>query len=343
MWGKFFCLILISMKSKKFYKKLFWLKSNKFQLRCAEYYSFNSTPKADILIIPGLSEFIERYDLVAKHLVNQNFRVAVIDLPGQGLSSRFGSPKTVIHLDKFSNYLDSMHLIIKSLKFGSERPLIFFGHSLGGFLSLYYQTQSNHVKSNYFIKPKFSIAIAPMMGLPVNKFLSTIIIYINRFLYLTNLSNIGFNNNLAAFASFIGFAGKNVVSSVSKASDYWKNKENIDYFGKETSSEALSHFERNINLDTKGPSWNWVSNALMECKGLINDIKNNNMISPTLMIIADDEYVTDPQAQKLAIKLLDRVEQINLPSCRHDILHEKEEVKKKFWCEVDKFMTKNLS
>ena len=102
MWRKFFCLILISMKSKKFYKKLFWLKSNKFKLRCAEYYSFNSTPKADILIIPGLSEFIERYDLVATRLVNQNFRVAVLDLPGQGLSSRFGRPKTVIHLDQFS-------------------------------------------------------------------------------------------------------------------------------------------------------------------------------------------------------------------------------------------------
>jgi len=330
------------MKSTKLYKKLFWLKSNKLKLRCAEYSLFNSTPKADILIIPGLNEFIERYDLVATRLVNQNFRVAVLDLPGQGLSSRFGRPKTVIHLDKFSYYLDSMHLIIKSLKFGIERPLIFFGHSLGGFLSLYYQTQSNHAKLNYLIKPKFSIAMAPMMGLPVNKLLSIIIIFINKFLYLINLSNIGFNNYLAAFASFIGLAGKNVESSVSKASDYWKNKENIDYFGKETSSEALSHFKRNINLDTKGPSWNWVSNALMECKVLIKDIKNNNIKSPILMIIADDEYVTDPEAQKLAIKLLDKVEQINLPSCRHDILHEKEEVKKKFWCAVDNFITKNL-
>ena len=177
-------------------------------MRCAEYSLFNSTPKADILIIPGLSEFIERYDLVATRLVNQNFRVAVLDLPGQGLSSRFGNPKTVIHLDQFSYYLDSMHLIIKSLKFGSERPLIFFGHSLGGFLSLYYQTQSNHANSSYLIKPNFSIVIAPMMGLPVTKLLSIMIIFINKFLHLINFSNIGFNNHLAAFASFIGFAGK---------------------------------------------------------------------------------------------------------------------------------------
>ena len=325
------------MKSIKFYKKLFWLKSNKFKLRCAEYCLFNSTPKADILIIPGLGEFIERYDLVAKRLVNQNFRVAVLDLPGQGLSTRFGIPKTVIHLDQFSYYIDSMHLIIKSLKFGSKRPLIFFGHSLGGFLSLYYQTQSNHVN------PNFSIAMAPMMGLPVSKSLSILIIFINKLLHLINFSNIGFNNHLAAFAAFIGFAGKNVRSSVSKASDYWKDKENINYFGEEVSSEAISHFNQNNDLDTKGPSWNWVSNALKECKVLFDDIKNNSIKSPILMIIADDEYVTDPQAQKLAIKLLDNVEQINLPSCRHDILHEKDEVKKKFWCSVDEFITKNLS
>ena len=325
------------MKSIKFYKKLFWLKSSKFKLRCAEYYLFNCTPKADILIIPGLSEFIERYDLVAERLVNQNFRVAVLDLPGQGLSTRFGNPKTVIHLDKFSYYLESMHLIIKSLKFGSKRPLIFFGHSLGGFLSLYYQTQLNHVN------PNFSIAMAPMMGLPVSKSLSIIIIFINKLLHLINFSNIGFNNHLAAFAAFIGFAGKNVRSSVSKASDYWKDKENINYFGEEASSEAISHFNQNNDLDTKGPSWNWVSNALKECKVLFDDIKNNSIKSPILMIIADDEYVTDPKAQKLAIKLLDNVEQINLPSCRHDILHEKDEVKKKFWCSVDEFIMKNLS
>ena len=145
-----------------------------------------------------------------------------IDAGANYLSVHF---ETVIHLDQFSYYLDSIHLIIKSLKFGSERPLIFFGHSLGGFLSLYYQTQSNHFKSSYLIKPNFSIAMAPMMGLPVTKLLSIMIIFINKFLHLINFSNIGFNNHLAAFSSFIGFAGKKIINKDIRSLSLYK--ENI--------------------------------------------------------------------------------------------------------------------
>ena len=87
------------MSSKNNYKKIFWLKSKDFEVRCVEYYlPNNKIPKGDILIIPGLSEFIERYEKIAERFVKNNYRVAVLDLPGQGLSSRFGNPKTVIHL-----------------------------------------------------------------------------------------------------------------------------------------------------------------------------------------------------------------------------------------------------
>ena len=128
------------MSSKNNYKRIFWLKSKNFEVRCAEYYfPNNKIPKGDILIIPGLSEFIERYNFIADKFVSDNYRVAIIDLPGQGLSTRFGKPKTVIHIEKFKLYLDSISLIINKLEFGKNSPLIFLGHSLGGFLSLYYQ------------------------------------------------------------------------------------------------------------------------------------------------------------------------------------------------------------
>ena len=108
---------------------------------------------------------------------------------------------------------------MKSLKFGLYRKAIFFGHSLGGLLILYYQIHSKRIDN--FHSSMF-IVMAPMMGLPISNLLAGLTVLINKFLISLNLSNIGINTNLASLASYIGLAGKNVKNSVSKASDYWK-------------------------------------------------------------------------------------------------------------------------
>ena len=77
----------------------------------------------------------------SEKFAKENFRVAIIDLPGQGLSTRFGNPSTVIHVSDFELYFKAMNFLMKSLKFGLYRKTIFFGHSLGGLLILYYQIQ----------------------------------------------------------------------------------------------------------------------------------------------------------------------------------------------------------
>ena len=331
------------MQKGSVYKKTFWLKFEISKIRCSVYFNEKSKKaiKADILIIPGLSEFIERYDFIAEKFAKENFRVAIIDLPGQGLSTRFGNPSTVIHVSDFELYFKAMNFLMKSLKFGLYRKTIFFGHSLGGLLILYYQIHSKKI-DNFFIQPSMFIVMAPMMGLPISNLLAGLTVLINKFLIPLNLSNIGINTNLASIASFIGLAGKNVKNSVSKASDYWKKEENINYYGKETSEEALSYFEENKLLETEGPSWNWVSNAIFYCDKFFKKLTKKNINQPFLLFLADDEKVTDSSSQKKLVQKLSNVEEINLPSCRHDIIHEKEEVKVIFWKAIDNFVKKNL-
>ena len=331
------------MSSNKIYKRIFWIKSKKFKIRCAEFSLLKDKSfKGDILIIPGLSEFIERYEKIAERFVKNNYRVAVLDLPGQGLSSRFGNPETVIHVSKFKLYISSINLIINSLSLGKNAPLIFLGNSLGGFLSLYYQIIAKNSYDNPCSQPSITIAMAPMMGLPLSKNLSFIIIFINKILLLFNSSNIGISNNLASIASFLGIAGSNVKSSVSKSSDYWKNKDNINYYGQKVSEDALKAYNKNNNLETAGPSWNWVSCAIQACNYFFQNIRKINISTPTLILNAEDESVTDPLAQKKLISELKNVEEIVLPSCRHDIIHEKKEVKVLFWSSIEQFLNKHL-
>ena len=105
------------MQKSSVYKKTFWLKFEISKIRCSVYLNEKSKKpiKADILIIPGLSEFIERYDFIAEKFAKENFRVAIIDLPGQGLSTRFGNPSTVIHVSDFELYFKAMNCLMKSL------------------------------------------------------------------------------------------------------------------------------------------------------------------------------------------------------------------------------------
>jgi alpha-beta hydrolase superfamily lysophospholipase len=61
------------------------------------------------------------------------------------------------------------------------------------------------------------------------------------------------------------------------------------------------------------------------------------------MVLADNEYVTDPKVQKKAVNLFKNIEVLNLPSCRHDIFQEKDEVQQLFWKGIDQFIDKNKS
>ena len=324
-------------------QRRFWIQDKLIKIRCSEYTNNSKKPYADILIIPGLSEFIERYDIVAHKFVKRNFRVCIMDLPGQGLSTRFGNPKKVIHIDSFNVYWDAINLLIKSLKLGSVRPFYILGYSLGGFLALGCQIKNRLESNTGFLNPSLTICIAPMMGLPISPIISSITRLCNFLLKYLNLSNIGIPYSLASLVSMMGFAGKNIKVSVSKASQFWENKENIKYYGKEKSIESLSHFQHNNKLDTEGPSWNWVSNAILECELLLNSKELRKLPCSILMVLADNEYVTDPKVQKKAVNLFKNIEVLNLPSCRHDIFQEKDEVQQLFWKGIDQFIDKNKS
>ena len=74
----------------------------------------------------------------------------------------------------------------------------------------------------------------------------------------------------------------------------------------------------------------------------LNNSQKKNINQPVLLFLAEDEKVTDASSQKKLVQKLSNVEEINLPSCRHDIIHEKEEVKVIFWKAIDNFVKKNL-
>ena len=68
--------------------------------------------------------------------------------------------------------------------------------------------------------------------------------------------------------------------------------------------------------------------------------ENVTFTDPTQETEGLDAYV---KAQKKLVKVLKNSQEVVLHSCRHDIIHEKDEVQKIFWDSIDIFLKKNLS
>ena len=63
--------------------------------------------KPMIIILPGLSEFIEKYAILLAPLLKYDVDALILDWPSQGLSGRFLDQRLPVHIDDFDQYLDA--------------------------------------------------------------------------------------------------------------------------------------------------------------------------------------------------------------------------------------------
>jgi alpha-beta hydrolase superfamily lysophospholipase len=93
-----------------------------------------NTPIGVIILVHGLGEHINRYNLWAKRLTNDGWAVLGFDLRGHGRSEgRRGNGNYLSHL----NDIDTIFMFLFEL-FGNI-PKVLYGHSMGGNLALGYE------------------------------------------------------------------------------------------------------------------------------------------------------------------------------------------------------------
>jgi alpha-beta hydrolase superfamily lysophospholipase len=91
-------------------------------------------PWASILLVHGLAEHSGRYDPVGRHLATAGVETEAVDLRGFGGS---GGPRASI--DRWSQLHDDVEERLVALRAGApSRPLVLYGHSLGGLVVLGY-------------------------------------------------------------------------------------------------------------------------------------------------------------------------------------------------------------
>jgi len=110
-----------------------------------------------IILLPGLSEFCEKYYETANFFINHGYDILVIDWAFQGRSTRFNPNPHKRHSDGYDADINDLKLILDQHK-RKNTPMFMLGHSMGGHIGLRFLSQYPH----YFQAASFS---APMIGI----------------------------------------------------------------------------------------------------------------------------------------------------------------------------------
>ena len=90
----------VQTEDRKFIRYGYWEKGN----------------KATVIILPGRTEYIEKYNTVIQEFLDRNFSVLCIDWRGQGLSQRPHGRTDIGHVKDFFEYQIDLETILEHLK-----------------------------------------------------------------------------------------------------------------------------------------------------------------------------------------------------------------------------------
>ena len=118
-----------------------------------------------VLILPGRTEYIEKYGLVLADLAAAGRGALVVDWRGQGLADRALADPLKGHVGSFAEYQRDLDAVLSAAAELAPGPLMWLAHSMGGCIAL-----SGLMRG---LRPGAVAFSAPMLGLAQPKALTT--------------------------------------------------------------------------------------------------------------------------------------------------------------------------
>lgn len=197
-----------------------------------------------VLLVPGRTEYVEKYGRAARDLRARGFATLVIDLRGQGLADRPLQDRLTGHVGDFAEYqLDIDAMLEFAVARGLPQPYYLMSHSMGGCIALRATLRGLAIKAAAFSAPMWGISIAAWLR-PAALALSTAA----RWFGIDGKYAPGTGPKTYVVAQ--DFAGNTLTS----------DREMWDYMR----TQALAQ----PDLTLGGPSLGWLNAALAECGAL---------------------------------------------------------------------------
>jgi lysophospholipase len=265
--------------------------------------------KGTVFLLPGRTEYIEKYGQAVGDLAQRGYAAIVIDVRGQGLSQRACDDAMVGHVDDFAEYQRDIETMVDTAqRHGLPQPYFLLSHSMGGCIAL-----RTLMGAHPFRAAAFS---APMLGLAISAWLRPFAGVIG-----TVSSLLGMDHSYApgtgakTYVLDTGFAG-NVLTS---DAEMWRYMQD----------QAAAHPE----LSLGGPSVAWVRAALLECHAL--SLLPSPML-PCYCALGTAEKVVNPMPIHARMAIWPQGQLEMYPGAEHEIMMEPPAARARFFDAVDR-------
>lgn len=200
--------------------------------------------RGTVFLLPGRSEYIEKYGRTASDLAARGYATISIDWRGQGLADRLLGDPHLGHVEAFSDYQHDLQTMIAAAReHGLPEPWMILAHSMGGCIALRALTKGHTFSAAAFSAPMWGISIAPSL----RRFAKTVPRVVSR---------MGFGNRYAPTTSGASY----LLTADFDANTLTTDRGMWDYMVRQAAAQP--------RFRLGGPSVTWLARALEETRAL---------------------------------------------------------------------------
>jgi lysophospholipase len=266
-------------------------------------------PRGTALILPGRTEYAEKYGRVMSRLGALGLGSVVIDWRGQGLSTRAAGPTG--HVGDFAEFARDLALVLAHADVAAlPGPRLLLAHSMGGCIGLRALLAGLPVQAAVLSAPMWGLALSPSAERLARLLARTMPVF-----------GCGRWRAPGAGRGFYvldqPFAG-NVLTA-----------------DPEHYSWMRSHLASHPALGLGGPSYGWLRAAFRAMDALA-PLPAPGL--PALAFVGGDEAVVAPAAIRARLAHWPDGALVELPGARHEVLMETPAVQERVWAEIGAFL-----
>lgn len=267
--------------------------------------------RGTVLLLPGRTEYIEKYGRMVAKLQERDLNVVVIDWRGQGLSFRHDGRRDRGYVESFQHYQQDILAAINASEITAlQGPKLLFSHSMGGCIGLRSLVDGLDVEAAVFSSPMWGFSASTK-----DKLLLSAVNILGR--------PFGAHKSLVPGTEPTYYAAVN------------------PFEGNELTNDAnhyamfQSHLNAQPDLGLGGPTIHWAVEAIKEMNALMRasvpDI-------PILTFLGTQEIVVDGEAIKSRAPTFSNTRFEIIDDGKHEIWMETPEIQTQVWDITDQFL-----
>jgi len=263
-----------------------------------------SATRGTVVVLPGRTEFIEKYFEVIDQLLERGFCAASLDWRGQGLSDRPLRNPHKGHVEHFDLYVsDLVHFLEDFVEPACPGPYHALAHSMGGAIALrYLRARPASFSSAVFSAPMWGIGRSSRPG-PMLRAL----------IELTNACGLG--------EYYVPGTGGDFGP---QARSFERNRLTRD---RNRFERAIAQIDAEPRLALGGPTLGWLKQAVASLDALHAPGFAEEIRTPIWVCSAGDDALVSLAAQTELVERLHDARQILIEDALHELLMERDSIR----------------